>query len=237
MFEMKTHSAIIHRVSNRFGFRTIALKTGAPLLFDPGQYISASVDTGQDDPIPAALFIESTDNNEVSICSPSPERWIPGQQITFRGPLGHGFRIPQLLRRMLLIGLDAHPGRLMAMVQAGIRMRSDVVIAGDFTSDPQVTKDIPPLVELASLDRLTELLDWADFVGLDVPLERIQYFGELIPDKGPRMIKGNIQVLVHTSMPCGGIAECGICSVRTKRGYKLACQDGPVFDLSDLSLT
>ena len=61
-------------------------------------------------PFPSALFLESTDNNEVSICSPSPERWIPGQQITFRGPLGHGFRIPQLLRRMLLIGLDASPG-------------------------------------------------------------------------------------------------------------------------------
>ena len=117
---MKTHTAIIHRVSNTFGFRTITLKTGNPLVFDPGQYILASADTGQDEPIPAALFIENTDGNEVSICSPSPENWIPGQEITFRGPLGHGFRIPQLLRRMLLIGLDAHPGRLMSLVHAGI---------------------------------------------------------------------------------------------------------------------
>jgi NAD(P)H-flavin reductase len=35
-------------------------------------------------------------------------------------------------------------------------------------------------------------------------------------------------------MPCGGVADCGACAVETRLGWKLACEDGPVFDLIDL---
>jgi hypothetical protein len=42
------------------------------------------------------------------------------------------------------------------------------------------------------------------------------------------------QALVITPMPCGGIAECGVCAVTARRGWKLACKDGPVFDLTEL---
>ena len=42
------------------------------------------------------------------------------------------------------------------------------------------------------------------------------------------------QVLVLTDMPCGGLAECGVCAVDLKRGWKLACMHGPVFALSEL---
>ena len=35
-------------------------------------------------------------------------------------------------------------------------------------------------------------------------------------------------------MPCGGAAECGICAVPFGRGWKLACKDGPVFELNPL---
>jgi NAD(P)H-flavin reductase len=40
--------------------------------------------------------------------------------------------------------------------------------------------------------------------------------------------------LVVAPMPCGGLAECGVCAVTTRRGWKLACKDGPVFDLGEL---
>jgi len=45
---------------------------------------------------------------------------------------------------------------------------------------------------------------------------------------------GEAQVLVVTPMPCGGLAECGVCAFTTRRGWKMACKDGPVFDLSEL---
>jgi len=42
------------------------------------------------------------------------------------------------------------------------------------------------------------------------------------------------QVLVRTAMPCRGLGECSVCSVETTQGWKLACQEGPVFPLEEL---
>jgi dihydroorotate dehydrogenase electron transfer subunit len=42
------------------------------------------------------------------------------------------------------------------------------------------------------------------------------------------------QILIHTPVPCGGVAECGVCAVTSKSGWKLACRDGPVFDWREL---
>ena len=46
---------------------------------------------------------------------------------------------------------------------------------------------------------------------------------------------GEAQALIVTPMPCGGIAECGVCAVTVRRGWKMACKDGPVFDLKELT--
>ena len=51
-----------------------------------------------------------------------------------------------------------------------------------------------------------------------------------LPDPTP----GPGQVLVRTDMPCRGIGECGLCAVRTTRGWQHACTDGPVFQLKEL---
>ena len=32
----------------------------------------------------------------------------------------------------------------------------------------------------------------------------------------------------------GGQGECGVCAVRTRSGWSLACKDGPVYDLAEL---
>jgi hypothetical protein len=42
------------------------------------------------------------------------------------------------------------------------------------------------------------------------------------------------QVLITTPMPCAGLAKCGACAIASRRGWKLACEDGPVFDLNHL---
>jgi dihydroorotate dehydrogenase electron transfer subunit len=46
-------------------------------------------------------------------------------------------------------------------------------------------------------------------------------------------VKKKAQVLVGTPIPCGGIADCGVCAVNTKSSWMLACEDGPVFDLRE----
>ena len=48
----------------------------------------------------------------------------------------------------------------------------------------------------------------------------------------PRQVRG--EVLVVTPMPCGGRAQCGVCTVATAKGAKLACEEGPVFPLAEI---
>jgi NAD(P)H-flavin reductase len=48
--------------------------------------------------------------------------------------------------------------------------------------------------------------------------------------------KRNIQVLVDTPMACHGTADCGVCAVKTKLGWKNVCSDGPVFQLAVLDI-
>jgi dihydroorotate dehydrogenase electron transfer subunit len=187
--------------------------------------------------LPQVLYIEHGEDIDTPMLYPSPTSWHPGCRIIFRGPQGHGFSVPSLLRRIAMIGFDNHPSRLMPLVQSGLIMKADIVIAGDFHADPDICKDIPPQIELADTDQIQDLLSWADLTAIDVSMDRISQLGELTT-KFDKLIMGkNIQVLVHTSMPCGGIAECGICAIKTVQGYKLACQEGPVFNLAELKFS
>jgi len=117
--------------------------------------------------------------------------------------------------------------------------------------------DLPPEVEIQPLSKLTEITHWADFLAVDtlpeslsalrqnlglsqqakVPIEAQAVFESHLRRSrrtAPRRVPGPNGVLVITSMPCGGMADCGVCAVTTHRGWKMACKHGPVFDLFDL---
>jgi hypothetical protein len=232
---MKIQTAVVHRVSQRFGLPAITIKTEQPFVFVPGQYLAASSKSENDGQIPHSLFIESSTENEISIGSPAPPNWNPGHEIVFRGPLGHGFSLPVMLKRLALIGLDDHPGRLMALLNIARNLNVDIAMAGDFISDPAIARDIPAHVELTNQGHMDDLFSWADFIALDVPSFRIQELNDILQSTSSKAPWGDVQVLIFTSMPCGAIAECGICAVKTIKGYKLACQDGPVFNLKDIN--
>ncbi len=233
---MKIYPALIQCISKRFGFNTITLNIDQLLEFQPGQYLSATVDDDLVNQLPSILFIESIRENEISICSPVPQNWNAGQTVTFRGPMGHGFQIPDIARRYALIGLDAHPGRLASLLYYGTANNADMTLVGEFFSKTAITRELPAQVEMAAFDQLDDILHWADFIAIDVPLQKLSVLGNLIHNTGQELNGMNAQVLVHTSMPCAGIADCGICAVKIKNGYKLGCVDGPVFALKDLIL-
>jgi len=78
---------------------------------------------------------------------------------------------------------------------------------------------------------LPDLLAWADFLALDLPLEALADLGKHLPD----VLPCPAQALIYTPMPCACLARCGACAVPTRRRWKLACEDGPVFDLRELA--
>lgn len=156
-----------------------------------------------------------------------PPDWGPGTPLQLRGPLGHGFQLPERAKRVALAALDGSPGRLLPLVDAALQQHAEVVVCCDTT-----VREQPLAVEVQGLDELTRVIRWADYLAVDVSLEKVD---ELPAHLGTRIAKATAaQALVLAPMPCGGLAQCGVCSLATGNGPRLACEDGPVFELSQL---
>ncbi|HEY2979665.1 MAG TPA: hypothetical protein VGJ22_00670, partial [Anaerolineales bacterium] len=100
-------------------------------------------------------------------------------------------------------------------------------------------RDLPDEVEVQPMRAMNAVLSWADYVAADVGRESLSTLAAVY-ESG---FKGDAQVLVRTPMPCAGLADCGVCALTVVRGfapgaaYKLACKDGPVFDLAELAFS
>jgi hypothetical protein len=89
---------------------------------------------------------------------------------------------------------------------------------------------LPSEIEIHRLSAAEEGIRWADFLALDLEIERLERLAQILPWPA---CPG--EVLVFTPMPCAGIAACGACAVPVaRRSWRLACQDGPVFGLDEL---
>ena len=120
-------------------------------------------------------------------------------------------------------------GRLLPVVDAAGKGQADVAL---FTDLP--LPRLPASVEVRPLASLPEAPGWADWLALDLPLEALAGLRACL-GLAPRMrLACAAQALIHTAMPCSGIGTCGACAVPHRQGWKLACKDGPVFDLDQL---
>jgi dihydroorotate dehydrogenase electron transfer subunit len=110
-----------------------------------------------------------------------------------------------------------------------LRQDASVVLLSASTTD-----GLPNDVEVQPLSALDDVLKWADYIAVDVTRENLPVLKERLNGWNPLSPLREAQVLVHTQMPCGGVAECGVCAFSTKSSWKLACKDGPVFDLREI---
>jgi hypothetical protein len=89
-------------------------------------------------------------------------------------------------------------------------------------------------LEAYPLSSLKDSLDWPDFLALDVPLETLSELRATFGFSNRDVLPCPAQGLVTTPIPCAGMAQCGACAVPARRGWKLVCEDGPVFDINTL---
>ena len=194
----------------------------------PGQYLAAA-SLEMAEPLPVTLYPSGGDHREVEVAPPLPSGWTTGMELTLRGPLGKGFHLPPSTRRLALASLEGAPYRLLPLARLGLAQQAAVTIYAQ-----NIPSGLPAEVEVLPLDLLSEAPGWADFIALDVPQRRLGELRErlgLKPFQRPACL---IQALVIAEMPCGGLARCGVCAVALKRGWGLACADGPVFDFNQL---
>ncbi|MBC8332010.1 MAG: hypothetical protein H8E28_08525 [Anaerolineae bacterium] len=213
-----------------YGFDdSLLLRVDCPsaLLPAPGQYLLA--DDGLADSVLAVPLFRAGTVPEVILQSstPMPRHWLPGLELHLRGPLGHGFNLPAEVSHIALTSLGGGLARLLPLI--GQNPLADIAIFTD-----AALPDLPVSVEVRRLADLPEALPWADFLALELTIEilpKLRTILGLAPHERPVC---TAQALIISPMPCGALAECGVCAVPARKGYKLACKDGPVLDLKQL---
>ncbi len=208
------------------GGRAARISCPADLIPAPGQYLLAGDDSNA--PLPVPFYCtDSAPGGFIS--SPVPDHWVPGVEISLRGPLGNGFKLPAFARKVALVALDVLPSRLRGLIRPALNQGAAVV----FVSDLQV-ENLPDEVEVQPLSALGDVVAWADYAAFDVTRENLPGWMERLRELKQASTLKEAGILIRTPVPCGGVAECGVCAVVTKSGWKMACKDGPVFALREI---
>jgi hypothetical protein len=208
------------------GLRSARLACLESLVPSPGQYLLADDSSSL---LPVPLFYTDSAPSGFIAAPPLPDSWIPGHGIRLRGPLGRGFALPVLSRRVALVAYDDSPTRLRGLIRPALKQNAAVVLVRDPVSD-----NIPDEVEMQPSSALSEVCEWADYIALDVARENLPGLRQRLGKLNQRSALRDAQVLVRTPVPCGGVAECGVCAVTLKSNWMMACKDGPVFDWRDI---
>lgn len=209
------------------------LQLPASALPNPGQYLQVHDPADREAVTATQLFAagwqpasrgEGT-AAELQVAGPLPATWQPGHSLLARGPLGRGFAVPTNTRRLAVAAWGRSAARLLPLAHAA----PEVAV---FCDEP--LGELPSHIEVQPLAALPAALAWADFVALDLPPAHVEELPSLLgfKERVPRTFNG--QALITPPMPCGGLAQCGVCSFATARRPLLACASGPVFDVGQL---
>jgi len=184
-------------------------------------------------------------------------RYFVGEEIDCLGPLGKGFTIDPKKKIHILVGggvgvvpllslaeqlSQAKPSSPLALyILVGAKTREWVLCEGDFR---KITDQVLVATDDGSYGRkgfISDLL--LEFI--ENQLRTLDFGFSTIYACGPKEMlkiiteiafqkKINCQISLEERMACG-IGACLGCAVKTKKGHKMVCKDGPVFDASELA--
>jgi dihydroorotate dehydrogenase electron transfer subunit len=235
------------------------VRLSAPSLvaaMKPGQFLLVDTETEY---VRCPLFPIALKDGCFSLALPKDgplRRLAPGDELDCIGPLGKGFPLSPSAYNLLLLAQASGFGLshqqngvlfLLALIDQALEARKNVVLIHEAASASQLfpPSGLPPSVEVrlvtqdgsrgktgTALDLLPELAQWADQV---CAVGQLEWYGELVNvlrEHRLRLSEGFAWGLIAPEiMPCG-VGACGGCAVETRRGYRMACTDGPVFDLT-----
>ena len=243
--QMKIGEGQLHEIYLDSGARIIC---SPELIPAPGQYLLAHA-RGSDtipaggSPLAVPIFFSDSAPNGFRSAPLVNSTWLPGTRLNLRGPLGHGFSISASARKVALIAFDDSPARLRGLISIALKQKAEIVLVCN-----SVVDELPEAIEVQPLQAMVDIFHWADYAAFDVRRENLHQLKEMLGRKEqtrePReaaaltvrlsltVSKG--QVLIRTAMPCGALAECGVCALTVKHEWKMVCKDGPVFDMNSI---
>ena len=201
----------------------------------PGQYFQAHRVVDNEAVIPTTLFPGGISEGELedtfTTAPPIPAHWQPGDELLLSGPLGKGFNLPAHISRLALAALGEDCTHLLPLAAVVLARGGEVALFTEY-SYPR----LPTQLEISPLAGLEKALLWANFMAVSgSPGQVAALKADLYPRK---MMPCPAQALVLIPMPCGGMAECGVCALPDRKGRTmLACEDGPVFEWDQLPNT
>lgn len=174
-----------------------------------------------------------------------------GETVNLLGPLGHGFTLPDTARNILLAGDSTHVPLLASLANAAARRSKNVTLALHLPSKRYAPHTpLHPAVELLLItddgsggyrgdffQRLAPLIRWADALAAVGNRTFYRSLKTVIAGVHLFPVTGYAQILLTDApLHACGTGVCGICTVKTAHGVKLACADGAVFDLAEVQL-
>jgi len=227
------------------------LASGRFVLADLGGYLRTPL-------FPARIEAEGFD---VLVPPGHPAAMLrPGYEVNIIGPLGRGFEVPTTARRLLLVADTAHllvllpltrPRNQVFRKKPGFSSSVALLLSAPTAAELYPIRHLPPALEVhvvtadgsaghqgSPLDLFPDLVRWADCVCIASDPTTYPALAETVREV--RMLpplaggdRGGAQALVAPPLACG-VGACQGCAVQVAHGTKLACTDGPVFDLLEL---
>jgi dihydroorotate dehydrogenase electron transfer subunit len=171
----------------------------------------------------------------------------PGARVNLLGPLGQGFDVPMATRRLLLVADTTHLPVLLPLTRSRNREVSVTLLLSTSTAvELYPIQMLPSALEVhlvtadgsaghhgSALDLFPDLARWADCVCIAQDPVIYPTLAEIVRKVRIKPDHHFAQALVVPPVVCG-VGACQGCAVEVARGTKLACTDGPVFDLLEL---
>jgi NAD(P)H-flavin reductase len=211
------------------GYRMAVIECPSQVTPAPGQYLLAHAPGDRGAPLAEPLFLRRVRQDGFHSLFPIPLAWEPGEQLELRGPQGRGFELKAGMQNLAAVALGNTIPHLLALMDQAVAQGCSVALFAEDT-----LPRLPSAIEAHQLDGFKELLGWMQQVVISVPLERLTTLRRCLGFLKVDHMPCPTQILTLAPMPCGGMADCGVCAVPSRTGWLLACKDGPVFDLDSL---
>jgi len=196
----------------------------------PGQFLPCQRLSDEPEALVTPLF-SILGHEDILTLEPIPKDWYPGDQIYYLAPQGRSFQLPPSATSVGLLPFGVSPLRLLTLVKPALAQDASLILFLEAKQMDLFLSHVPSPIEIVPLSALKDHLDWLDYLAADVAREDLEALSAIFSGS---TISFPGQVLIRTIMPCHGKGECGVCAVKTIKGWRMACKDGPVFPLREV---
>jgi dihydroorotate dehydrogenase electron transfer subunit len=223
---MRSYMGWVREIRQVSGGQAASIACSPSAMPAPGRYLLAAE---SDSILRTPLFLGEVLADGFLAAPPLPLNWQPGTELRLSGPVGRGFSLPQGVQRLALAAWGDSLARLLPLVELPAARAAAVAVFTD-----AALPSLPAKVEASPLSALPEALPWADFLAVDISIDSLSELRRSLGLAAGQRLPCAGGALVLSPMPCVGLADCGVCALPARRGFKLLCKDGPVVDLADL---